>query len=72
MMIRYSLTVLLYTCPFPPMPSLPGRPPWLTGLVNHLHNINGETFVTSNAGLTQHLFSRPQDTTAKHVEGVRG
>lgn len=40
--------------------SLPGRPPQLTGLVNHLHNINGETFVTSNACLSQHLFNCPQ------------
>lgn len=46
--------------------SLPGRPPWLTGLVNHLHNINGETFVTSNARLTQHLFNCLQETTARH------
>lgn len=49
---------------------LSGRPPRLTGLVNHLHNINGETFVTSNARLTQRLFNCPQGT--RDVEGVKG
>lgn len=53
---------------------LPGRPPRLTGLVNHLHNINGETFVTSNAGLTQHLFNCPQGKEARRrrVASQRG
>lgn len=59
------------------MESLHGRPPLLTELVNHVHNINinGETFITSSIGLTQHLFNCAQGALShmgRGAEEVRG
>lgn len=55
---------------------VPVRPPQLTGLVNHLNNINGEAFVTSKARLTQRLFNCPQGTRHSQAhetsKGARG
>lgn len=50
--------------------SLPGRPPRLTGLVNHQLSIDAGTFVTCNFRLIQQLFNCPQG--ARHVKaGVK-
>lgn len=46
--------------------------PRLTGLVNHPHNINGDTFVPSNTSLTQHLFKCPQRKRARHTMSKGG